>query len=240
MIFENVHARNAAADNDPECLRISIDTKATIYLGEYSRNGSSRAQTSVKALDHDMATKQKLVPVGVLEPKTGLSFVAFGNDNKTSDLIADGIESWYVVNKDRIQANGIRKLVVNADNGPECNSHRSQFMSRIVALADSTGLEIHMVYYPPYHSKYNPIEHYWGGLERSWNGSLLDCAQSVFQRTLNFCWRKTKTHAVKLFGEYAKGIVLKKDDQKKLEQRLARSKTLPKWDVIISPLPVMD
>lgn len=238
MIFENVHARNADADNDPECLRISIDTKATIHLGEYSRNGSSRAQTSVKALDHDMASKQKLVPVGILEPKTGLSFVAFGNDNKTSDLIADGIESWYEMNKDRIQAAGISKLVVNADNGPECNSHRSQFMSRMAEFADSTGLEIHLVYYPPYHSKYNPIEHYWGGLERSWNGSLLDCVETVFQRTLNFRWRKMKTCAVKLFGEYAKGIVLKKKDQKKLEQRLVRSKNLPKWDVEITPLSV--
>lgn len=236
MIFENVHARNAAADNNPECLRISIDTKATIHLGEYCRNGFSRAQTPVKALDHDMAPKQKLVPVGVLEPKTGLSFVAFGDDNKTSDLIADGIEAWYALNEGRIRADGIRKLVVNADNGPECNSHRSQFMSRMVGLADSTGLEIHLVYYPPYHSKYNPIEHYWGGLERSWNGSLLDCAESVLQRTLNFCWRKTKTCAIKLFGEYTKGIVLKKDEQKKLEQRLVRSKKLPKWDVIIVPL----
>lgn len=236
MIFENVHARNAAADNDPECIRISIDTKATIYVGEYSRNGSSRALTPVKALDHDMATKQKLVPVGVLEPKMGLSFVAFGNDNKTSDLIADGIESWYSMNRDRIKAAGIRKLVVNSDNGPESNSHRSQFMLRMVELADRTGLEIHMVYYPPYHSKYNPIEHYWGGLERSWNGSLLDCIETVFERTLNFCWRKTKTCAVKLFGEYAKGVVLKKADQKRLEQRLIRSKTIPRWDVVIMPL----
>lgn len=239
MIFENVHARNAAADNDPECLRISIDTKATIYVGEYSRNGYSRALTPVKALDHDMATKQKLVPVGVLEPKTGLSFVAFGNDNKTSDLIVDGIESWYAMNKDRIQASGIRKLIVNSDNGPECNSHRSQFISRMVKLADSTGLEIHLVYYPPYHSKYNPIEHYWGGLERSWNGSLLDCIESVFQRTLNFCWRKTKTCTVKIFGKYKKGVVLKKAEQKKLEQRLIRSKALPRWDVKIIPIPVV-
>ena len=44
-------------------------------------------------------------------------------------------------------------------------------MNRMVVFADRTGLEIVLVYYPPYHSKYNSIERCWGILERHWNGT---------------------------------------------------------------------
>ena len=36
-IFENVRQINTLADADTETLRISIDTKATVHVGEYSR-----------------------------------------------------------------------------------------------------------------------------------------------------------------------------------------------------------
>lgn len=92
-----------------------------------------------------------------------------------------------------------------------------------------------MVYYPPYHSKYNPIEHYWGGLERSWNGYFLDSVQSVINRTSNFAWRNMKTVTTTLFGDYPKGKTLEKSEKKKeIEGRLFRSETLPWWDVVIS------
>jgi len=234
LIFENVFACNAAADADPECIRISIDTKATVCVGEYSRGGKSRGLAPIKAVDHDMFIKEKIIPVGILEPQTGASYIAFGNDNKTSDLIADAMESWVRHNQNRLLAAGIKRLVVNSDNGPECNSHRSQFMMRMVQLAEDYGLEIHMVYYPPYHSKYNPIEHYWGGLERSWNGYLLDCIQTVVDRTANFTWRNFKTVTTTLFGSYPKGNKPEKNERKAIEKRLSRSETLPWWDVIIT------
>jgi len=235
MIFDNVFLQNRLADNDPEAVRISIDTKATLHVGEYSRGGQSRAQSPVKAIDHDMASKEKLIPVGVLEPETGASFIAFGNDNKTSDLIADGIEKWYDLNEKRLKKDGIKRLVINADNGPECNSRRTRFMLRMSQLSDASGLEIHMVYYPPYHSKYNPVEHFWGGLERSWNGYLLDSVSSVLERAATFTWRKVRTVASTIFGEYPKGITLDKAEKRQLEERLIRSELLPKWDVRIIP-----
>ena len=58
-IFANVQAVNEAADASPECLRISMDCKATVNLGDYSRGGRARGQEPVAALDHDLATKKK-------------------------------------------------------------------------------------------------------------------------------------------------------------------------------------
>jgi len=45
---------NACADADTETLRISIDTKATVNVGDYSRGGQSRGRSAVAAWDHDM------------------------------------------------------------------------------------------------------------------------------------------------------------------------------------------
>ncbi len=76
-IFENVWRVNAEADAGPETLRISMDTKATVDVGEYSRYGRSRCLEPVKALDHDMQPKEKLVLGGILEPVSGRSFLFF-------------------------------------------------------------------------------------------------------------------------------------------------------------------
>ena len=143
---------NAQADADEHTLRISIDTKATVHVGEYSRGGRSRGIEAVKALDHDLCVKEKLVPGGILEPVTGKPFLFFGTNYKTSDFMVDGLLLWWQHRKPERQ--GLKQLVINLDNGPECNGRRSQFLQRMTAFADLTGLCVRLVYYPPYHSKY--------------------------------------------------------------------------------------
>ena len=39
---------------EPETLRISLDTKAKVKIGEFSRRGVARGQEHVRAADHDM------------------------------------------------------------------------------------------------------------------------------------------------------------------------------------------
>ena len=89
---------NALADADVHTLRISIDTKATVHVGEYSRGGRSRGLEAVKALDHYMCMKEKLVPGGILEPVDGKSFLFFGTNYKTSDFMADGL-FYFLINE---------------------------------------------------------------------------------------------------------------------------------------------
>ena len=224
---------NDRADADAHTLRISIDTKATVHVGDYSRGGRSRAAQPVKALDHDMCMKQKLVPGGILEPLSGHAFLFFGTNNKTSDFIADGLLSWWQHRQAAWPA--LKHLVINLDNGPECNGRRSQFLVRMAAFADSTGLSVRLVYYPPYHSKYNAIERYWAGLEKSWNGYLLSTVETVIHRAGNFCWKGIRTVACLLDATYNKGIKLCRPAKQELEQRLQRSPELNWWDITIHP-----
>jgi transposase len=221
------------ADADPETLRISMDTKATIHVGEYSRGGRSRGRKAVEAWDHDMRPKEKLAPGGILEPVSGRSFLYFGVSNKTSDFLVDGLDLWWEEGKREL--GGVKRLVVNMDNGPECSGRRSQFLLRIAEFADRTGLMVRIVYYPPYHSKYNSIERYWAGLEKSWNGYLLDSLDAVLDRASNFVWKGMRT-AVRLLKDcYAKGVKLTAKEKAKLERRLQRDPELPWWDITIYP-----
>jgi len=227
---------NGETDTDPKAIRISLDTKATINVGPYSRGGCSRGLKAVKAVDHDMMPKEKLVPGGILEPASGKAFLFFTASNKTSDFVADGIDLWWTANKERLVA--AKRIVINLDNGPECSGRRSQFLQRMVDFADRENKEVRLIYYPPYHSKYNPIERYWGGLERSWNGYLLDSVATILGRASRFIWKGVRTSATLLDRLYEKGVALNGSQKKKLELRLQRSADLPWWDITISPLTV--
>jgi len=202
-------------------------------VGEYSRRGQSRGTEPVKALDHDMCAKEKLVPGGILEPVTGRALLFFGNSSKTSDFMADGISLWWEERKQDFS--GLKTLVINSDNGPECSGRRSQFLLRMTEFADRTGLCVRLIYYPPYHSKYNAIERYWAGLEKSWNGYLLSTVDTVLNRAGNFVWKGMRTVARLLDGVYEKGVSVCRDEKPELESRLKRSTTLHWWDISIQP-----
>ena len=129
----------------------------------------------------------------------------------------------------------IRHLVVNLDNGPECSGRRTQFLFRLTEFADATGLTVRLVYYPPYHSKYNAIERYWAGLEKSWNGYLLDSAETVMHRAANFAWKGFRAVVDYIGTAYEKGVKLVGEEKEKLEKRLQRSEKLPFYDITINP-----
>lgn len=224
---------NALADADAETLRISMDTKATVNVGEYSRYGRSRGLEPLRALDHDMRAKEKLVPGGILEPVSGRSFLFFTGSYKTSDFMVDGLFLWW--NERKRELSFVKRLVVNMDNGPECSGHRSQFLLRMVEFADITGLSVRLIYYPPYHSKYNGIERYWAGLEKSWNGYLLDTVNVVLNRAANFSWKGFHATVHLLQAVYEKGIKVFGKERAELERRLQRSETLMWYDITICP-----
>jgi len=224
---------NALADADPEALRLSMDTKATVNVGEYSRYGRSRGLMPVKAWDHDMRPKEKLVPGGILEPVSGRAFLFFTSSYKTSDFIVDGLLLWWNERKDDLS--DVKRLVINMDNGPECSGRRSQFLQRMVEFVDMSALSVRIIYYPPYHSKYNGIERYWAGLEKSWNGYLLDTVSVVLNRACNFVWKGLRATVHLLNAVYEKGIKVCGKERAKLEQHLQRSEQLPLYDITRCP-----
>ena len=217
----------------PETLRISLDTKAKVKIGEFSRGGVARGQESVRAADHDMHPDALLVPAGILEVDSNQLNIVFGTSRDTSDFVADCLELWWTK---RQSANlGVRRLLIDLDNGPEIASSRTQFMKRLVEFSDRHQLTLELAYYPPYHSKYNLVERCWGILENPWNGTLLTSIDTALRWAKTMTWRGITPIVHLLGGVYETGVRLLPRVFRPIAARLERSTSLPKWSLIISP-----
>lgn len=112
----------------------------------------------------------------------------FGSSCKTSDFIVDSLKDWW--NDLPVpEQTTITHLQLKVDNGPESSGVRTQFLKRLVDFADHIGKPIHLLYYPPYHSKYNPIERCWGILEQHWNGTKLVDVDTLLEWAKSMTWK---------------------------------------------------
>jgi Rhodopirellula transposase DDE domain len=224
---------NAAADTDPGVMRISMDAKATVKVGDFSRGGKKRVR--VKAADHDFKPSARVTPVGILVPQSDELFLACVTSKVTSDCLVDVLEQWW--QSVRACFEHVRTLVINLDNGPENHSHRTQFLNRLVAFAQRYQLAVQLAYYPPYHSKYNPVERCWGILETHWNGDVLDTVETVVKFAQTMTW-KGKPPVVQLLTTiYHTGVRLNKKAMVEVETHVQRLIGLERWFVTISCAP---
>ena len=202
-------------------------------LCDSSRGGTSRCRKAVKADDHDMGLKDKLAPFGILNMMTGLLTIIFGVSFETSDFIVDCLEQWWDDNKD--QHSHIKQLVINLDNGPQNSSHRTQFMKRMIEFADKNNLEIVLAYYPPYHSKYNPVERCWGILENHWSATLLNTLAITLAWAKTMTWKGLSPVVKLLETTYQKGVKMSKKAFTAIGNRIDRNPSLPKYYMTIQP-----
>jgi hypothetical protein len=160
--------------------------------------------------------------------------ITFGSSFKTSDFIVDALEAWWAALAEAEQV-AMTQLQIKMDNGPESSGKRTQFLHRMVQFADQIGKPIHLLYYPPYHSKYNPIERCWGILELHWNGTKLVEVETMLEWAKSMTWKGLHPVVELSRKVYQKGIALSKKAMQAIESRLERHPELPKWDILIRP-----
>jgi Rhodopirellula transposase DDE domain len=209
-----------------------VDCKATVTIGGFSRGGQTRGDD--QAFDHDLGCQETYTPGGIVDEDSSQLDIVFGSSYKTSDFLVDTLAArWH-----RLEAQekaDISTLQIKMDNGPESNGKRTQFLYRMVQLADAIGKPIQLLYYPPYHSKYNPIERCWGILELHWNGTKLIDAETMLEWAKSMTW-KGLYPVVELSRQvYQKGVRLSKKAMEAVEARLKRDAQLPKYDILIQP-----
>ncbi len=229
-IFEEVHHHNQVADQQAGVVRVSLDTKAVVKVGPFSRGGFSRQAQG--ACDHDFQPETTLMPFGVLLPQTGENHLWFSESKVTADFMVDRIEEMIPRWKKRFD---LHTLVINADNGPESNGHRTQWLKRLVELSDTNQLTIQLAYYPPYHSKYNPVERLWGVLENHWRGEIIDTTQKALGLARTMTYRGNKPTVRKITKVYRAGISVAKKAMRAIEKRLERKPGLEPWSIKIIP-----
>jgi hypothetical protein len=156
----------------------------------FTKIGDRAVREPLKADDHDREWIAVLVPLGILDVSGERLSIYFGQSAKTSDFVADCLELWWQENQAIYP--GLEELVIDLDGGAATRSNRTQFIKRMVEFARKTQWQIRLIYYPPYHSKYNPIERCWAVLENYWNGAILDSIDAALNWASNMTWKGIK------------------------------------------------
>jgi Rhodopirellula transposase DDE domain len=230
-IFEQLARVHEQARQDKTVLRLSIDAKATVIVGPFSREGQSRV--IIRAADHDFKPDETLTPFGIFLPDYDEVYLYFAPSGLTADFMVDCLRDFWTLVHASFPT--IATLLINLDNGPENHSRRTQFMQRLTDFADEFRLTMQLAYYPPYHSKYNPIERVWGVLEQHWNGALLDSRQAVLRLASTMTYNRFSPVVKFIDRVYQTGIHLSQHAMAALEARFQRLPALGKWFVQIAP-----
>ena len=209
-----------------------MNCKASVNIGNYSRGYKTRGDN--QAADHDMGCEEKYTPFGVVDEDSGALHLTFGSSAKTSDFIVDSLQAYWAQLPSQ-ECDDIDLVQIKADNGSESNGRRTQFLKRMVDFADHIGKPIELLYYPPYHRKYNPVERCWGILEKHWNGAQLVNVDTMLHWASSMTWKGIHPWVELSQQVYEKGVSLSRQAMKAVEARLERNPLVPKWDILIRP-----
>ena len=118
-----------------------------------------RTQT-IRVFDHDYPSFADgvVIPHGLYDLKRNRGYLNLGGSHDTSEFACDSIWQWWTAEGMRPIRRPTRCCLL-CDGGGSNSSTQYLFKQDLQALANRMGLEIRVAHYPPYTSKYNPIEH---------------------------------------------------------------------------------
>lgn len=129
-------------------------------IGNLYREGKLYTQGIIEVLDHDFPSLADgvAIPHGIYDMKSNEGYVNIGTSHDTSEFACDCLRQWWksVGQSKYPQASSILLL---CDGGGSNGARTYIFKSDLEQFAAEIGLEIRVAHYPPYLSKYNPIEH---------------------------------------------------------------------------------
>lgn len=233
-IFDNVNKKKEEVKHSGNnVVAYSIDDKTAKLIGNLSDNGYSWKERN--ALDHDTTPKYRTKPFGVCNIKTNEVTVYCTTSKSTAKFKVDCLENQ--IKRDKSINPNINKVYLFLDNGPENSSHRTLWMLSLIQLSIKLNVTIELVYYPPYHSKYNLIEHFWGVLQRSWNGLIIDSLLKLIGAINGTKWNKINAKGILVKKEYKNGETVDKEELKILIDKHVTypTKGIEKWSPVITP-----
>jgi hypothetical protein len=173
--FENIARlkREYLASDNPV---VSMDTKKKELIGDFYRAGHLLTQGIIGTFDHDFPSfaKGMVIPHGLYDVKHNDGHVNLGTSHDTGEFACDSIERWWEGQGRAIYPRA-RSILLLCDGGGSNSSSQYLFKEDLQGLVDRLGIEIRVAHYPPYCSKYNPIEHrLFPHLSRACQGAIFE------------------------------------------------------------------
>ncbi len=139
---------------------ISVDTKKKELIGNLSRNGKIYTTETIEVFDHDFPSLAEgvAIPHTIYDTQQNKAYVTIGTSRDTSEFACDSIRHWWNTHGKWLYLTATSILML-MDGGGSNSSRHYIFKQDLHALADELGIDIRVAHYPPYTSKWNPIEH---------------------------------------------------------------------------------
>jgi hypothetical protein len=157
--FENIARlkREYLGTDDPI---VSMDTKKKELIGDFYRAGHLLTQGVIETFDHDFPSFASgvVIPHGLYDVKRNDGHVNLGTSHDTGEFACESIEHWWE-EKGRSLYPHAKSILLLCDGGGSNSASQYLFKEDLQKLVDRLGIEIRVAHYPPYCSKYNPIEH---------------------------------------------------------------------------------
>jgi hypothetical protein len=177
--------RQAQACGNPV---LGVDTKKKELLGHLHRLGQCYSTDTQRVYDHDFRhlANALLVPHGVYDYFGNAGFMTLGTSRETSAFVCDAIALAWQEDRQAHYPNAT-EILLTFDCGGANAARSLRFKEDVVELSGRLGLPLRIAHYPPYTSKWHPIEHrLFSHVERSLRGVILDCHETALdavQRT---------------------------------------------------------
>jgi len=215
---------------------LSMDTKKKERLGNLARGGKVLCNSAPRTYDHDYAhlTEGKVVPAGLYDMKRNEGYLSIGTNHETAAFLADNLIWWW-------ENHGIHHypdathLLIYCDCGGANGYRHHAFKKELQRAARHMGLRTVVVHYPPYCSKWNPIEHrLFSQLHRQAEGAVF----TSYEQVSKIFGATTTTTGLKVFvrindTQYEKGIKVTKEQID--EKRILYHPELPQFNYTIIP-----
>lgn len=233
--FENILSLQAEyeATNNPV---ISMDTKKKEYLGNLYRDGHLYTLTELQTLDHDFVSYAEgiVIPHGIYDLKHNLGYISLGTSKETSQFACESLHNWWH-DQGRHLYPGATSLLILCDGGGSNSSRHYIFKQDLQTLADELGLDIRIAHYPPYCSKYNPIEHrMFPHVTRACQGIVFESVELVKQLIADTTTTKGLQVMVKIIDKVFE-TGRKVDDDFKETMHIVFDQFLPQWNYTAKP-----
>lgn len=216
---------------------ISMDTKHKEFLGLLFRHGRLYARRPARAFDHDFPTAAfgVVYPHGFYDVRRNTGHLNLGLSHDTSRFACDSLAAWWN-RHGRPAYPDARRLLLLCDGGGSNASKRYVFKYHLERLAERLGLELRIAHYPPYCSKYNPIEHrFFPHVTRACQGLLLTSLEITCQAMARASTRQgLRTTVDVLTGDYP--LKEKYPDQYPETMRIRFDEELPVWNYRAIPV----
>jgi hypothetical protein len=215
---------------------ISIDTKKKELLGNFSRSGTAYSISERHTYDHDFLSSAdgQIVPHGIYDVNENIGYVTLGLSKDTSEFVCDNLSKCWTETLQYKYPDAETMLLLCDGGGSNASAHYI-VKQDLVKLAKSLNINILVAHYPPYCSKWNPIEHrLFSQITHTWSGIALKNIEFVKNLT-NTTTTRTGLKVITSINQ--KQYLNKREVSQKFRDNIEEYVTFddkrPKWNYLI-------